>query len=153
MIVPCEANEACTDLVCEGVQGQEYTGTAEEGVVCDATTCASPASVCCVTLMSALVATCVAPGDTCAGGIINVPVVCDGPEDCEAAQECCLDGATFATSCVSAGSCVATGQSSSVVCVSTEDCGVEELCCAASNLMLPVELGTCSPAANQCSSG
>ncbi|MCC7073818.1 MAG: hypothetical protein IT383_21085 [Deltaproteobacteria bacterium] len=156
VIVPCESNEVCSGLACELVQGQEYEGSAEAGVVCDATTCSDPNAVCCVTVdvSFAIVGNCIASSGSCTGALLAVPVVCDGAEDCELSEECCLDGATNATSCVSAGSCVQAGQTDAVVCVSTDDCGSDELCCgfAGGSFQLPVDVGICSPAANNCSS-
>ncbi|MCC7111930.1 MAG: hypothetical protein IT382_21730, partial [Deltaproteobacteria bacterium] len=134
------------------IQGAEYNGTAEDGVVCAGTTCAGTDSVCCVTFAgAALAGACIGPSDPCTA-LIAVQLPCDGTEDCEAGQECCIDGESFSTSCVAEGTCHQDGPTDATGCINTDECGADEMCCGfAGDMDLPVDLGTCAPAANNCS--
>ena len=136
--------------------GIEYTGTAEEGVVCGETTCALE-DPCCVNLVNFhIVATC-SDGNGCAAAQGDFP--CDGPEDCAETQECCItsDSAPTLTShyeatCIDIGTCATSGAHVSVACLSTADCTENQLCCslAPDGFKIPVDIGVCSPAADNC---
>ncbi|HEY4222211.1 MAG TPA: hypothetical protein VGO62_12735 [Myxococcota bacterium] len=137
----------------EGFSGQEYTGEAEAGVKCGDTDVCTAQSCCVVLDQSNFTLT---PGcaDTCDQGDI-VQSICDGAEDCADGDECCLvnNGFTsFVTSCVAAGTCETPGDSShATVCVTSADCAVDEECCGTGAGFLPIDMGACQPAANNCS--
>lgn len=133
-----------------------YTGTAEPGVVCGATTCAV-STVCCATCGSA---NCSTSG---CGGLAS-PLACDGPEDCPgASQVCCFTVAgtrcaasadcTYALPQLDAGVADAGSLISGLLssgtraCYRARDCRLSEgeLCCSSGNLQ-QVELGLCLPA-------
>ncbi len=68
---------------------------------------------------------CIPQGGNCAG----VPMMCDGPEDCPEAQECCLFEGQNAR-CLDDGICGTTGSISDVMCHVPADCPVGlDSCC------------------------
>lgn len=126
----------------------EYSGTSEEGVLCGAPleACAVD-STCCVTLdfaTFALTGACLAPDETCSGGGVALPFVCDGKEDCADDTVCCLaSGLAPSTSCLAAEECV--DPNGSVVCLDSSECPDGQICCGGSGLPveLPLDLGFC----------
>lgn len=147
----------CDGGVCEdaGVQGQEYEGEPEEGVVCGSQTCAVAVEpTCCVTAdLASIEGKCIESDAVCEGGLINATFTCDGPEDCDAAtQECCLHE-DITTTCVPIGTCQANPDTTdSVVCLDTASgCQLGELCCGlAVQFDVPVDMGTCTNEEDNC---
>lgn len=148
----------CVDA---GVSSDVYSGTPEPGVVCGASTCETGQVCCVVGAFTGITATCIASDGTCTGGLLNPVLRCDGPEDCGAEEECCVNLVTdlfsggpdqLSSSCVAAGTCRSEMPARSEVCVSGNDCEAAELCCGYSvaALEVPVDLGVCEPAVNNC---
>ncbi len=126
------------------VQGTPYSGTAEDGVVCGDATCVDPTASCCVAIFGGQ-STCGAPGE-CAQGTVEAG--CDGPEDCEAAQECCFAGTS--TQCVAVDTC-RDDPNNREICVTDADCLGTELCCSDEILAtVGVDGGICLPAEDNC---
>lgn len=99
-------------------------GAGGAGVVCgvETVTCPVPAQACCDIAGSG--DTCIASGGTCRG----IPMQCDGPEDCGAAEECCFFDGSRAI-CLGEGTCGTTGSSSNEMCHVEADCDTGESCC------------------------
>jgi hypothetical protein len=127
-------------------------------VVCNGAPCADATNACCVTadLAGGISAECIADVADCPAGL-SAGVGCDGAEDCQADEDCCLDGSLLGggltATCVADGTCgEAQGSTASVVCTSVNDCQPDELCCGLDiGFDIPVDIGTCAPAANNCS--
>ena len=84
------------------------------------------------------------PG-SCAAALA-VEAACDGPEDCDAGQECCF--ANFATACAAEPTCRASGNE---ICVTTADCAEGETCCSSPELtQFGLDGGICLPNEDNC---
>jgi hypothetical protein len=114
----------------EGEPSPEYVGVRENGVVCGEDLCADS---CCVDPFGGTPPTC---GATCPLGGGS----CDGPEDCNAGEECCFS--TFSSACVPTGDCRSAGNRE--ICVNSGDCAFDEVCCTDVLLLsFGVDAGAC----------
>ena len=116
--------DAPVDGAGDGPSVDAPTDAAGQGVVCDqpGQECALPGQACCD--LSGGADVCIAQGGPCDG----VPMMCDGPEDCPAAQECCLfDGQN--ARCLDDGICGTTGSISDVMCHTPADCPAGLVAC------------------------
>jgi hypothetical protein len=118
--------------------GDLYVGEAEEGVVCNAETC-DIGGACCLDLASGAASCNTTP--VCNGGFTTVPLVCDGPEDCNADTPICC--ASFGgASCVADGAC--TGGFNFETCTDDTSCAVGSNCCSSDQLsMVGIDAGVC----------
>lgn len=104
-------------------------------VACDERPCIAGDEVCCQ-LPMVIVDICVAPGDCPDGGRVRT---CDGPEDCQAGELCCLELDDFGTSCVPEGTC-----SQIELCHDVSTCsGAAYDCCPVLGLMACSYMGEC----------
>ncbi len=130
------------------IQGEPYTGTAEDGVVCGDVTCAAPTASCCFSFFGEA-PTCAAPGECGGFAAGRAEAACDGGEDCTAAgsNECCF--ANAATACVANDTCRT--QNGKEICVTDADCNADETCCTEGRLaQVGGDGGVCLPEADNC---
>lgn len=124
--VPADARgDAAADAATDGPGVDAPVDASGAGVVCDmpGQECSLPAQACCD--VNAGTDMCIQQGGNCSG----VPMMCDGPEDCPAAQECCLFEGQNAR-CLDDGICGTTGSISDVMCHTPADCPVGlDSCC------------------------
>lgn len=131
-----------------------YRGEAEEGVRCGdpIETCAS-GEACCLRVnfqSFSLEGACGAVSDgQCTGGDFTgneFVVGCDGREDCETGQVCCITGLNAFSpraSCTDAPTCDDPTSGGDRACTDTSECSEGLVCCGISGFSLPADVGVC----------